>query len=536
MIPAVRPALLLVGIAATVGLVLLALLLLSAPGANAQTDTLLVKNTNQSVDFEVNFGGAVRSRAQVFETGPHARGYRLSAIGLSFGPILNTHLAGADLTATLNAVSGSNPGAVLCTLTDPASFARNSVNTFGAPSACPTLDPGTTYFFVVAAANIFSSEAEAKLTDSDSEDLGGAEGWTIANGSRADFAGTWASSSTLLIEVRGAKFVGLGEVQVKNTGQTADSTTRSLDTDTPKTAQPFTTGTNEGGYTLSSVRMKFDDINNFGGAKRELTATINEVGNGGPSDTVLCTLTSPAYIQKDSVNAFRASAGCLTLAPETEYFFVLERTGFAAGDIKFNRLDSDDEDSGAAPGWSIHDYSFIFDSTTAWGDETSSLMMEVWADANFPPSRSRWSSELSPDCPPAYGSCGYLGNEGGTLTNNNPLAPAGLNSRYKVERLTWWLDGNSGYVKLVMTALNTDGSGNVTSGSNSSKNREAAIDGKFPEFDYLRLAISEHLRDNPYHRDFKFGPDETLANPGPGRRYSSANDDVTFVWKMTKAH
>ena len=76
MIPAVRPALLLVGIAATVGLVLLALLLLSAPGANAQTDTLLVKNTNQSVDFEVNFGGAVRSRAQVFETGPHARGYR----------------------------------------------------------------------------------------------------------------------------------------------------------------------------------------------------------------------------------------------------------------------------------------------------------------------------------------------------------------------------------------------------------------------------------------------------------------------------
>ena len=330
--------------------------------------------------------------------------------------------------------------------------------------------------------------------------------------------------------------MGLGEVQVKNTGQTADSTTRSLDTDTPKTAQPFTTGTNEGGYTLSSVRMKFDDINNFGGAKRELTATINEVGNGGPSDTVLCTLTSPAYIQKDSVNAFRASAGCLTLVPETEYFFVLERTGFAAGDIKFNRVDSDDEDSGAAPGWSIHDYSFIFDSTTAWGDETSSLMMEVWADANFPPSRSRWSSELSPDCPPAYGSCGYLGNEGGTLTNNNPLAPAGLNSRYKVERLTWWLDGNSGYVKLVMTALNTDGSGNVTSGSNSSKNREAAIDGKFPEFDYLRLAISEHLRDNPYHRDFKFGPDETLANPGPGRRYSSANDDVTFVWKMTEAH
>ena len=147
----------------------------------------------------------------------------------------------------------------------------------------------------------------------------------------------------------------------------------------------------------------------------------------------------------------------------------------------------------------------------------------------------RWSSEIEPGCPPVFGSCGYVGNEGGTLTNNNPLAPTGLNSRFRVEELTWWADDNSGYVKLVITALNTDGHGNVTSGENESKNREAAIAGEFLEFDYLRLTTSEDYKDRPKYADFKFGPDETLANPGIGAgRFHAINNDVTFVWVMSK--
>ncbi len=456
----------------------------------------LVKNTNQSVDFQDNLDGSIPKRAQAFETGPHSRGYRLSAIGLSLGAILNAHHGGSSLTATLNAASGSNPGAVICTLNNPASFAANRVNTFGAPSACPTLDRNTTYFFVIGTSGFPRAEPEVTETDSDYEDLGGAEGWTIASNSRVETGGSWFSSSTMLIEVRGPKFVGHGKVQVKNTGQTIKvGFDETLSSKFPKRAQAFTTGSNDAGYTLTSLRARFQVVGNYAHAEDDLTVTLNADSDPGniksSPGAVLCTLHNPAYIQKASVNGFRASAGCPTLAQDTTYFFTIEQANDNSTEIEMASTAADDEDSGASPGWSIRNTSTYTNQAGNWFTEIGvAYMIEVWAEANFPPSRSRWSEKLSPSCPPVFGSCGYLGNEGGTLTNNNPLAPAGLKSRYKVERLTWRLDGNSGYVKLIMTALNTDGNGNVTSGSNSSKNREAAIAGKFLEFDYLRLAIT----------------------------------------------
>ena len=286
----------------------------------------------------------------------------------------------------------------------------------------------------------------------------------------------------------------------------------------PIAAQPFATGPNDAGYTLSSIGVTFEDVDDFAHAEDELTATLNEIGSGQPADTI-CTLINPAYIQKDSLNIFRASPGCPTPEANTHYFFVLQRTGFDAGDIKLDRASSDAEDSGAAPGWSIHDLSYNFTSG-AWGDDTSSLMIEVWAEANFPITQLRWSGEITPACPPLFGSCGYLGANGGTLTPTE----FSLGS-FSVKQLTWWADDNFGYVKLVMTARNED------------KNRSAATAGKFPDFDYLRLAWGEAARDDPYHPDFKFGPDETEPNPfGTGvGRYNSVNDDVTFVWKMSKS-
>ena len=151
-------------------------------------------------------------------------------------------------------------------------------------------------------------------------------------------------------------------------------------------------------------------------------------------------------------------------------------------------------------------------------------LIEVRADEYFPVTQLRWSGEITPTCPPVFGSCGYHGSGGGTLTNPRTIIGS---TAFEVKQLTWWADASFGYVKLVMTVYDED------------KNRAAATAGKFPDFDYLRVAWGEAARDDPHHPDFKFGPDETEPNPfgvsGAGGRYNSVNNDVTFLWKIGKS-
>ena len=469
---------------------------------------------------------AAQSVAQEFTAGTHTAGYVLTSIGARATIILNTSTAGSELTATLNEASGAIPGAVLCTLTDPATFTTIGLQTFTAPttgeSACPTLIPTRTYFFVIERTS-GTGNVGWTVGARDDEDPGSARDWSIANGRQLFSSGTWdPGPESLLIEVRGAKLVGNGELQVKNTDQTADSAAHPLNATQPTAAQPFKTGGNDGAYTLSSIGVMFDDVDDFAHAEDELTATLNEIGSGQPADTI-CTLINPAYIQKESLNIFRASPVCPTLEADTHYFFVLERTGFDAGDIKLDRASGDHEDSGAAPGWSIHDLSYNF-ANGSWGDDTSSLLIEVWADEYFPISQLRWAGEITPACSPVFGSCGHFTSRGRAIDNIRRISDS---ASFEVKQLTWWADDSFGYVKLVMTAYDED------------KNREAATAGKFPELDYLRVAWGKAARDDPYHPDFKFGPDETELNPfgtsGAGGRYNSVNNDVTFLWKISKS-
>ena len=109
---------------------------------------------------------------------------------------------------TLNAVaSNGNPGDSLCTLSDPATFTSLGVQTFGAPTGCPTLAVSTTYFVVIERVANDGNAIELSHTQSNNEDTGGAAGWSIANGRR--FVGssrTWTTrtSDPYQIEVRGA--------------------------------------------------------------------------------------------------------------------------------------------------------------------------------------------------------------------------------------------------------------------------------------------------------------------------------------------
>ena len=208
-VPPARPALFL----RAVGFALLALalggvLLWSAP-AEAQTVTVLIKNTGQAsggshtIDSSVNTGFA-----QAFATGANPAGYTLSSIGFDFASITETSTAGAHLKMTLNEVSSSNPGSALCTLTDPGTFSGSGVQAFDAPTTnpCPTLTAGTTYFAVVErVASSATASISLHRTVSSNEDTGGADGWSIGNTLHTLTSGAWGTtpSQSHRVAVRG---------------------------------------------------------------------------------------------------------------------------------------------------------------------------------------------------------------------------------------------------------------------------------------------------------------------------------------------
>ena len=182
---------------------LLALALVGAPLVRqAQTATVLVKNTGQTDAGSHGLGvGANFKRAQAFTTSTNAAGYTLSSIGFSFDEISSISTAGAHLVVTLNDEDSSgNPGTALCTLTDPGPFSGSGVQTFDAPATdpCPTLAAGTTYFAVVErVVTAPSAVISLDITNSDNEDTGGADGWSIGDDSYVFATTAWVKSATV---------------------------------------------------------------------------------------------------------------------------------------------------------------------------------------------------------------------------------------------------------------------------------------------------------------------------------------------------
>ena len=168
----------------------------------------LVSNTGQTADGSA--GGLdddAPTRAQSFTTGAHAAGYTLGSIGIRFLVISNSGTAGDELTVTLNADDNGNPGAALCTLSDPASFSQDGLNRFAAPPTCPVLAPNTTYLVAIErVVNVVGDGLILRAGSGDDEDAGGAAGWSIGNSSRllTRLGASVSQPESLHIEVHGA--------------------------------------------------------------------------------------------------------------------------------------------------------------------------------------------------------------------------------------------------------------------------------------------------------------------------------------------
>ena len=166
---------------------LASLVLLPPAPAGAQSSTTLISNTGQSNSTP---GNNTLDHAQAFTTGSHSRGYTLTAVRIQVVTVGTSSWNTSEVGIWSD--SAGVPGAKLATLAAPASV-TNGLNTFTAAGGGVQLSANTTYHVVLDNAE-FNTAPNIRNTTSDSEDSGGATGWSIADTSRfrdAESAGGW---------------------------------------------------------------------------------------------------------------------------------------------------------------------------------------------------------------------------------------------------------------------------------------------------------------------------------------------------------
>ncbi len=136
---------------------------------------------------------------------------------------------------------------------------------------------------------------------------------------------------------------------VSNTGQTADPAA-SVTTNTVL-AQGFTTGSNAAGYALTSVGASLANGPSGQSDRDSIRAEVwsDDGSSGGAPGAKLYDLAVPASVTTGIVD-FAAPEGAL-LAPGARYYLVIYTTG--AYNMGIGQTDTNAEDTGAAPGFSI---------------------------------------------------------------------------------------------------------------------------------------------------------------------------------------
>ena len=159
---------------------------------------------------------------------------------------------------------------------------------------------------------------------------------------------------------------------VSNTGKSTASGGGNSNNDH---AQAFTTGSNSGGYKLTRVDIRFGTV---AGTRPGYSVEIWSDSSGAPGSLV-ATLNNVASFT-NGINQFNAPGTGIDLDASTTYhvFWNVTTTG-NAGSVVIKNTASDDEDSGAAAGWSIADTSRFrnFDGSGAWASWAQSRQIAI---------------------------------------------------------------------------------------------------------------------------------------------------------------
>ena len=133
-------------------------------------------------------------------------------------------------------------------------------------------------------------------------------------------------------------------------------------------AQAFTTGANPGGYTLSSVDIRYEDTQGD-----DLAVSVCTVNNNTHPTTSCTPLMVPSTFPATTtarILEFTAPANT-TLAANTTYTLLITSPG--GENVELHVPDSNSEDTGGAAGWSIADAYHFKNAQNVWGTTSSRL-------------------------------------------------------------------------------------------------------------------------------------------------------------------
>ena len=137
---------------------------------------------------------------------------------------------------------------------------------------------------------------------------------------------------------------------VSNTGQTTAATRAFND----RFAAAFTTGANTGGYTLTSIDLVMTVSQALTSDQRESVKVQVWSNSSGSPNEKLWDLTVPSSLSSGTVSL--AAPSNTTLTASTTYHLVIDLSGTNSR-VTLPNTNSNDEDTGAAAGWSIADTS-----------------------------------------------------------------------------------------------------------------------------------------------------------------------------------
>ncbi len=369
-------------------------------GAQAQT-TALVSNLGQA---DGTFLGLVpNDRAQAFTTGNNADGYTLDSVDVEFTALSDAAIFSSKMTVAIHASSSGAPrSTAVATLTNPAyqQTATDLTLNFAAPVGGIELAPSKTYWLVMDSDGTLQGNNRLRNTASDSEDAGGASGFSIADTSASRGAtntgNTWTTvNESKKMRINGSANAPPAPYLVSNLGQ---SDSDSIGMGLRDFYQAFTTGGNSTGYTLNSLDVEFARLFDSAIFSSKLTASINSDSGGAPG-AIVGTLTNPAFSSVtvptgDRNFTFTAPAGGIQLAANTTYWLMLENDGTLQGSNSFRTTASDSEDSGGASGFSIGDSRVERRQNRigGWLTEPYAMKMRVNGSENAPPPRAVFSA------------------------------------------------------------------------------------------------------------------------------------------------
>ncbi len=177
------------------------------------------------------------------------------------------------------------------------------------------------------------------------------------------------------------------EALVSNIGEIGSDTSSASVDGVLLVAQAFTVGDDDGDYTLTSIELPFKDreisSENIGKLNVSVWSVDTETSDDDPLVGMepvasLYTLTNPSSIAANTTATFTAPAGSKLDAGTTYLVMVDYDHGAQFGGARWRTMDSNGQDSGRAPGWTIADKSLTRNrSMTDWSTSGRAAAIRV---------------------------------------------------------------------------------------------------------------------------------------------------------------